>query len=155
MTLQYSTSASSCVSAREATLRPSVSADPRSHNRPRAGNLSRVVASAQRRALTENEAALLRLIVAALDGPTADTIAAQIAATTVVGGLPTMLDLAVATDVDAALVEDGPLPVRATTPNGEVLVWVTAGFLSALEYAWTSDETPQGMPPAENVEVAP
>ncbi len=114
-----------------------------------------MVASARGRALTANEAALLQLIVAGLGGRPADTIAAQIAGTTVVGGLPTMLDLAVATDVDAAVIQDGPLPVRAMTRDGEVLVWVTAGFLSALEYAWTSDETPQEMPPAETVRVAP
>lgn len=39
------------------------------------------------------------------------------------------------------------MPVRAFAEGGEVLVWVTGGYLSALEYAWTTDAVPVAMPP--------
>jgi hypothetical protein len=29
---------------------------------------------------------------------------------------------------------------------GEVLVWIGGGYLSAIEYAWVTDETPDRLP---------
>jgi hypothetical protein len=56
---------------------------------------------------------------------------------------------------------DGPVPVRAIVVGdgeeqaGELLVWVEAGRLSALEYAWVTDEMPLALPPVDRIRVQP
>lgn len=77
---------------------------------------------------------------------------AQRLVVSVVGGLPTMLELSVPEGVRSVAMPDGPLPVRAIAtdeaggPIGEVLVWVSGGRLSALEYAWYTDDPPSDIP---------
>jgi hypothetical protein len=107
------------------------------------------------RNLSPDEAALLTLIVRALQDDNARILAAQIAATAVSGGIPTMLDLAVAPGAPLATSQDGPLPVRAIAPQGEILVWVRNGTLAALEYASTSDDAPTEMPSPATVHTTP
>ena len=52
---------------------------------------------------------------------------------------------------------DGPAPGFAGVfgedgaPIGTLLVWVKGGYLSALEYAWVTDEPPVQLPKAEQV----
>ncbi len=112
-------------------------------------------ASVAPRALTLNEARLLSLIIGALQEDDARSLAAQIYATTVGGDTPTMLDLVVAPGTSPATIDDGPLPVRAIAPQGEILVWVRNGTLAALEYAWTAENAPTEMPPPETVHATP
>jgi hypothetical protein len=53
------------------------------------------------------------------------------------------------------------VPVRAIVvgpgqdPTGEVLVWVTDGYLSTLEYAWYTDEPPQYLPLPADIRIEP
>ncbi len=74
-------------------------------------------------------------------------------AASAVGGPITMIELSVPPSCDRAALTDGPLPVRAVALDGqggfigEVLVWVTDGYLSAIEYAWYTDEAPTELPP--------
>jgi hypothetical protein len=105
------------------------------------------------RPLTRNERDLLRLVVGSLDPSASRTLAGQIASATVTGGIPMLLDLAVDPASERVALDDGPLPVRAITATGEVLVWLTAGALSGLEYAWTDDEPPTEMPSVESVTI--
>ena len=109
------------------------------------------------RELTSNEIALLRRIAGRLDDDNAGRMLAQVDAARVVGGLPTALDLAVRSGAQAMTIADGPLPGRAfvTCMRGEVLVWVCDGMLSELEYAWTCDDPPDGMPSASDVYFEP
>jgi hypothetical protein len=103
--------------------------------------------------------ALLRLLLqgAVFDG--ARELAEQIDAAKVVGGIPTLLDLEVTRSVAAAPAQDGVIPVRAFVHalkgevEGEVMVWLTDGYLSGLEYARYSDEAPTSMPPPARVRV--
>ena len=75
----------------------------------------------------------------------------------IAGGPPTMLELAVPLSCEPAPVPDGPLPVRAVAVDsqgqtlGEVLVWVSNGYLSTIEYAWYTDETPIELPPTSQL----
>lgn len=79
----------------------------------------------------------------------------QVDAVVVTGGRLTMLDL----DTTGAPIEapDGPLDVRATvlaadeTTTGELIVWIRDGRLSALEYAWWTDDPPTVLPDVERV----
>jgi hypothetical protein len=55
---------------------------------------------------------------------------------------------------------DGPLPVRAYVPDlrryqGEIIVWVTDGHVSGLEYAWVTDNPPAGWPHPDTIQIIP
>lgn len=111
----------------------------------------------QPRKLSEEERAVLeRVLSGGFDG--ARELRSQIEQASVTGGLPTLLDLAVH-DALPARCSDGPVPVRAMVEGpagdaqGEVLVWVTGGFLSGLEFAWVTDDTPAGMPPPDRIRI--
>lgn len=108
------------------------------------------------RALTPDEVSLLRAVVAAVGGPAADVLDRQIAEASVVGGIPTLLHLKIESGQERAVIADGPLPVEAfvSHPQGWIFVWVTDGYIDALEFAWTSDETPTEMPSAAELTVA-
>jgi hypothetical protein len=85
----------------------------------------------------------------------------QVSHTQVVGGVPTLLDLGVSSEAPRSVLEDGPIPVRAFVRDanggtiGEVLVWVTGGYLSGLEYAWVTEAAPQGMPNVDSLVIEP
>lgn len=58
----------------------------------------------------------------------------------------------------ATSLPNGPFPVRAFVPSrdayrGEILIWITDGHLSALEYAWVTDEPPTRWPRPDEIEV--
>ncbi|MGW5457720.1 hypothetical protein [Streptomyces sp. NPDC003996] len=67
------------------------------------------------------------------------------------GAASPSVDLAVPSRVRAAPVEDGP-PVVGTVRDGsgelvgELLVWVSGGRLSALEFTWYGDAAPAELP---------
>ena len=75
----------------------------------------------------------------------------------IAGGPPTKLELAVPLSCEPAHVPDGPQPVRAVALDGlgqtvgEVLVWVSDGYLSTIEYAWYTDEAPTELPPTSQL----
>jgi hypothetical protein len=55
---------------------------------------------------------------------------------------------------------DGPFPARAFVPSqasyrGEVIIWLTSGRLSGLEYACVTDEPPTRWPRPDEMEVVP
>jgi len=106
------------------------------------------------RPLDANEIAILRQVASALGPPVAALLAAQIGQARVSGGIPTSLDIEVAHPVRVDLA-DGPLPVDAFVAGGEVLVWITNGCISGLEYAWTSEAVPTGMPPVDELHFVP
>jgi hypothetical protein len=75
-----------------------------------------------------------------------------------VAGQPSV-DLAVPATVAAARVPDGEIPSgsevrdRAGQYVGEVLVWVGGGYLSAIEYAWVTDEPPDRLPDVSTMKL--
>jgi hypothetical protein len=95
------------------------------------------------------------LLVTVLDAGTfegAAELRAQIPEAMVVSGPPTFLNFEVGPKAPISVRSDGPIPVRtfvrsdAGEPLGELLVWVAAGRLSALEFAWVTDEEPATLP---------
>jgi hypothetical protein len=66
----------------------------------------------------------------------------------VAGGPVTMLDHRVTGPTSASPFTDGPIPLTvmvlgsADATIGELLIWVNNGYLSALEFAWWSDDPP-------------
>lgn len=60
----------------------------------------------------------------------------------------------------AADIADGVLPIDAQVHEsgelvGEILLWTTDARLSAVEYAWMTDQPPTRLPPADHVTVQP
>lgn len=86
-------------------------------------------------------------------------LVAQIQRVRVVGGPLTMLQLAVHGEVEMSAHVDGPISPRVGVVDarghvvGEMLVWVTSGLLSALEYAWYTTEPPRRLPEPESLKV--
>jgi hypothetical protein len=109
--------------------------------------------STSERSLTLSIHAVLLWVLRALPGQeVAQTLYLQSMVASIAAGPPTMLELAVPLSCEPAAVPDGPLPVRAVAVDGqgltlgEVLVWVSNGYLSAIEYAWYTDEAPTELP---------
>lgn len=54
----------------------------------------------------------------------------------------------------------GPIPIRPLVSDrkgeliSELLVWVTDGVLSALEYVWFTDEPPVALPSPNQISIA-
>lgn len=108
------------------------------------------------------ERAVLEFMLAP-DFPGAAQLRAQIPHTQVVAvwsrGLPSV-DLDVSdVDVDRATVADGEIPAGSEVRDpsgeylGEILVWVEDGYLSALEYAWVTDEPPRRLPTPADMRI--
>lgn len=72
-----------------------------------------------------------------------------------------MLELSVAAGSLRSSCPDGPIATPAVVMDadgsevGELLVWVTDGFLSALEFAWWTDERPHALPVPEQLRLHP
>lgn len=115
--------------------------------------------SEMRRSLSGAERALLIGILGECRIAGAGELASQVASVEVIGGIPTFLDLSVDPSSARAGVDDGPLEVRAFVRNdqgdfvGEVLIWVKSGYLSAVEFAWVTDDMPERLPDIGHVAV--
>jgi hypothetical protein len=86
------------------------------------------------------------------DHDEAELLYAQSTAAVVQNSPITMRELAIPPSCAPVPIPDGPLPVRAVacgtdgTLLGELLVWVSGGYLSAIEYAWYTDAAPTELP---------
>jgi hypothetical protein len=106
------------------------------------------------RALGKNEKALVEFLLRP-DFPGVKELRKQVSATTVLGSAhPESLSmtLSVAQEAKASPCPDGPVPGRVWayakdgSALGTLLLWVTDGFLSAVEYGWVTDEAPDELP---------
>jgi hypothetical protein len=105
----------------------------------------------QERPLEAAERGVFQKILSQDPSPCARDLLAQVQHVRVSGGIPTFLRLALTTPSEPSACPDGPIPVRALVgsegdEDGEILVWVKAGFLSGLEFAWFTDEMPTAFP---------
>lgn len=113
-----------------------------------------------KRVLRPKEKAILNLALSHEPSPGAAALRPQVDLAIVTSGQPTFLDLEVPRELQPADVPDGPLRVRmfvrdpdTATYQGEILVWVANGYLSAVEYAWFSEGPPSELPPPERLIV--
>jgi len=109
---------------------------------------------------TEQVRELLRHVLGKADFPGSDELFQQASSVNVVGGLITMLDLCVTAQRSASAFTDGPIPLSIMVMDsedvafGELLIWVSDGYLSSLEFAWWSDSPPERLPALDRVRVA-
>lgn len=70
-------------------------------------------------------------------------------------------DIVVPSDVPQASLADGPAPIEALVEDergeylGELILWISQGTISALEYAWVTDMPPVKLPDVGEISVAP
>lgn len=114
-----------------------------------------------RRPLTDNERTVLAKILSATF-PGVDELRAQLAsAQTDAPADAPGFDIQVPATMARSSVSSNPIPVEAQVLDenkeylGELLVWVTDGRLSSLEYAWITDEPPTKLPGAQSVLIQP
>lgn len=111
------------------------------------------------RGLTGNEVAILTKILATVGPPVAEPLLGQLSGARATSVVPTFLDLSLPEGIRKVDLPDGPLPHIGTVTDGagsaigEILVWIEAGRLSGLEFAWYSDDPPKVWPPASRVSV--
>jgi hypothetical protein len=116
------------------------------------------------RPLSEAELAVLRHILSAPFAG-AGQLRQQLAVARVAGnwappGSPS-IDIFVPAAGAAADVPDGPAPVAAQVIDGngnylgELLLWVTGGRISGLEYSWVTDEVPSRLPDTSWIQLTP
>lgn len=107
------------------------------------------------RPLSRREHALISTVLAQLPTGTARPLTDQLDRVTVRSAdVATVLDLDVPDQLPPASIVDGPLPVRAIVPDaGEVLIWITSGRLSGLEFAWVTDEPPTQWPSPDELTI--
>jgi hypothetical protein len=116
------------------------------------------------RPLTQAELAVLRHILSA-SFPGAAELRDQITAAKAArnwepAGSPS-IDISVPADAPPAAVPDGPVPVAAQVFDGggdylgELLVWVTGGRISGLEYSWITDQPPDRLPETTMIRLSP
>jgi hypothetical protein len=105
------------------------------------------------RPLTIDVQEIARFILERTHGEAAGVLLSQLGAARLSGRLRWFPDLVVDTErAEPADLTDGPLPVipfvRAEdgTHVGEILLWVTGGYLSGIEFAWVTDQPPDDWP---------
>jgi hypothetical protein len=118
------------------------------------------------RPMSPEEAGVIQAIVSAagirrgdaliegLDGALIEDLDAALAS----NSAPCILDVKASGTGEGAKFPDGPFPARAFVPSsaayqGEIIIWLTDGHVSGLEYAWITDEPPTRWPRPDEMEV--
>jgi hypothetical protein len=110
------------------------------------------------RPISSEEAAVIRSILSQADIRRSGPLIADLDGALVANATTWILDVKVSNNDEGADLPNGPFPARALVPNsaeyqGEVIIWITDGHLSGLEYAWLSDNPPTRWPRADEMEV--
>ncbi|MEH3140752.1 MAG: hypothetical protein PGN37_11335 [Mycobacterium kyogaense] len=114
----------------------------------------------QWRALTDGERALIRAIVGTTKNYDEVALVSELTGALISGGSTWVFDVRAPNFAAVFHCPDGPFPARAFVPNkvdyrGEVVIWISGGHLSGLEYVWVTDQPPNRWPLPEELEVHP
>jgi len=110
------------------------------------------------RALTDEERALIDAIVSTTEHYDAVALQAELAQALISHSSTWVCDVQVPDSTPVFDCPDGPFPARAFVSEGvdyqgEIIIWVTRGHLSGLEYAWVADQPPTRWPRPDELEV--
>lgn len=110
------------------------------------------------RSISPEESAVVAAIVEASGLPEGQPIIDELDRATVSPESDWIIDIQAAKPSSGTNLPDGPFPARAFVPNsadyrGEVIVWITNGHLSGLEYALITDEPPTRWPRPGEMEI--
>jgi hypothetical protein len=110
------------------------------------------------RPISSEEAAVIRSILSQADIRRSGPLIADLDGALVANETTWILDVKVSNNDEGADLPNGPFPAQAFVPNsaeyqGEVIIWITDGHVSGLEYAWVSDDPPTRWPRPDEMEV--
>ena len=110
--------------------------------------------------MSPEEAGVIRAIVSSAGIRGGDALIEDLDGALVSNSTPWILDVKVSGIGEGSDLPDGPFPARAFVPSnaayqGEVIIWLTKGHVSGLEFAWISDEPPSAWPGPAAMEVVP
>lgn len=108
--------------------------------------------------MSPQEAEVIRTVVSGASPRVRDALIADLDGAMVSSETRWILDVATANGGSGSGLPDGPFPARAFVPSnanyqGEVIVWLTNGHVSGLEYAWITDDPPTEWPRPDQMEV--
>jgi len=108
--------------------------------------------------MSPEEAAVIRSILSRVDIRRSGPLFADLDGALVANETTWILDVKVSNNDEGVDLPNGPFPAQAFVPNsaecqGEVIIWINEGHLSALEYAWVSDDPPTRWPRADEMQV--
>jgi len=112
------------------------------------------------RSISLEEVAVIKAIVGSSTPPDCDDLLSDIDSAVVAHEAPWVLDVQTARTTKPSRLPNGPFPVRAYVPSradyrGEVIVWLTDGRISGLEYAWITDQAPTRWPDPRELDIVP
>ena len=112
------------------------------------------------RPMSPEEAGVIRAIVSAAGMRRGDALLEDLNGALVSNSTPWILDVRTAVAGDGSDLPDGPFPARAFVPTGEayrgeIIIWLTEGHVSGLEYAWITEEAPTRWPRRDEMEIVP
>ena len=110
------------------------------------------------RPISPEEAAVIRSILSQAAVRRSDSLFADLDGALVAKETTWILDVKVSNQGEGSDLPNGPFPAQAFVPNsaeyqGEVIIWITDGHVSGLEYAWVSDPPPTRWPRADEMEI--
>jgi hypothetical protein len=110
------------------------------------------------RPISPEQAAVVRSILSQADTRRSGPLIADLDGALVADETTWILDVKVSNKSEGADLPNGPFPAQAFVPNraeyqGEVIIWLTSGHVSGLEYAWVSDNPPTRWPRADEMEL--
>lgn len=108
--------------------------------------------------MSPQEAEVIRTILLQANISGRDALIADLDGALVSNETQWILDVDVTNGGEGSGLPDGPFPARAFVPSnaayqGEIIIWLTDGHISGLEYAWITDDPPAEWPPASQMEV--
>jgi hypothetical protein len=117
-----------------------------------------MIETAGRRPISPQEAQVIRAVVSEASPSVRDALIADLDNAVVSNETQWILDVATSNGGVGSGLPDGPFPARAFVPSnanyqGEVIVWLTDGHVSGLEYAWITDDPPTEWPRPDQMEV--
>lgn len=114
--------------------------------------------TAGRRPMSPQEAEVIRAVVSEATPRVRDALIADLDGAMVSNDTLWILDVAISNGGSGSGLPDGPFPARAFVPSnaayqGEIIIWLTNGHISGLEYAWITDDPPTDWPRPNQMEV--
>ncbi|WP_111511077.1 hypothetical protein [Mycobacterium kyogaense] len=112
------------------------------------------------RALTDEERSLICAIVSTTKDYDAYALQVELAHATMTKSSTWVCEVRAPDSTRVFGCSDGPFPARAFVSEGveyqgEIIIWITSGHLSGLEYAWVTDQPPTRWPRPDELVVHP
>jgi hypothetical protein len=110
------------------------------------------------RSISPEVAALITTIIEESRLPEAHNLLAGLSEASVSPQTTWVLDIETPASSAATIFADGPFPARAFVPSsaeyqGEVIIWISEGRVSGIEYAWVTDTMPTRWPRPDETEI--